>query len=166
MSRFIRPTVLCTIAAATLLPLPPRAAAGTRTVETPSVSASAEPARARGGLVSLDLRQPQGYLRKQLLEFTPKGTDFEKVAGFVQNRLLSTNSGLPLTGSRPVRLTTFAPDAAEPSVRRKRIAAFLGFRHRQLESSTRTAFAAYYAFDESNRLSDVFVVQDEEFLIP
>ena len=162
MQRFVRPAVLASIALTACLPLP-GAWAGTRVIESPAQPQLA--ARTRG-LVSVDLRQPQGYIRKKLLEFTPKGTDFDSVNNFVQFQLLNSGGSLPLTGSRPVRITTFAPEGPGSAARRKRITAFLGFRHRAVETSTRTAFAAYYAFDESNRLSDVFVVQDEEFLIP
>ena len=159
MHRFIRPTALVTLTITACLPLP-SASAGTRVVESPSPSATL---RTRG-LFSVDVRQPHGYIRKKLLEFTPKGTDFNKVASFVQYQLMHSGGSAPLTGSRPMRISTYSsPESAAP---RKRIAAFLGFRHAAIETSTRTAFAAYYAFDESDRLSDVFVVREEEFLIP
>jgi hypothetical protein len=162
MHRFIRPTVLLTIAITACLPLP-GASGGTRVVETPSPS-STVPTR---GLVSVDVRQSQRHIRKKLLEFTPKGTDFDSVSSFVQHKLMHSGGSAPLTGSRPVRISTYAAnDSGALAARRKRIATFLGFRHRGVETSTRTAFAAYYAFDESDRLSDVFVVQEEEFLIP
>ncbi len=165
MQRYVRSTVLCAVATIACLPLP-QSWAGTRAVDTSSQPPTAAAARARG-LVSLDLRQPRGYLRKKLLEYTPKGTGYDEVSSFVQRQLQAASGTAPMTVSRPVRFTTFGPDGDSSSaVRRKRIAAFLGFRHTTFETNTRTAFAAYYAFDESNRLSDVFVVRDEEFLIP
>lgn len=166
MQRFVRSTVLCTVATIACLPLP-QTWAGTRAVDTSSSQPLAAAARNARGLVSLDLRQPRGYLRKKLLEFTPKGTGYDEVSSFVQRQLIAASGTAPLTGGRPVRFTTFNTDGDSASAgRRKRIAAFLGFRHVTFETNTRTAFAAYYAFDESDRLSDVFVVRDEEFLIP
>jgi hypothetical protein len=162
MQRFVRPAVLAGIALTACLPLP-GAWAGTRVIESsPQPQMTTHPR----GLASVDLRQPRGYIRKKLLEFTPKGTDFDSVNSFVQFQLLNSGGSPPLTGGRPVRITTFAPEGSGAAARRKRIAAFLGFRHRGLETTTRTAFAAYYAFDAGDRLSDVFVVQDEEFLLP
>ena len=121
MQRFVRPTLLCTIALTACLPLP-GASAGTRVVES-SPQSPPPPAAVARGLASVDLRQSHGYIRKKLLEYTPKGTDFGSVNHFVQNQLMNAAGSAPLTGSRPVRITTYSPEGSGSAARRKRITA-------------------------------------------
>lgn len=121
------------------------------------------PAAPRAGMVQVNLYVNDAEVRRQLLESTPKGTDFDTVAEFLNRRLQRTE--FPL-GAGPVRSSTYAdPGAAVGSERlRKRLTVFLGFRHRSIETSTRLAVTAFYAFDDQDRLSDIFLVKAEEHL--